>query len=144
MSVHRGQGRRLFLLSMQEWLLSPSSSILFSLDQATPFPPALVGPCPPLIFFSPGFLSEFPLFWSAVLKLSCRLATAEQCERIIWATAASLPLCTLQRAVHLFLWQGVTARDDILGLRIKMLSWRTLSFSSFSFSVCTLDYLCLR
>lgn len=143
MSVHHGQGRRLFPLSMQEWLLLLSSSILFSLDQATPFLPAFVGPCSP-DFFSLGFLHGFPMFWSAVLKLSCQLATAEQCERIISATAASVPLCTLQRGVHLFLWQGITARDDILGLRIKMLSWRTLSLSSFSFSVCTVDYFCLR
>lgn len=143
MSVHHGQGRRLFPLSMQELLLLLSSSILFSLDQATPFLPVFVGPCSP-DFFSLGFLHGFPVFWSAVLKLSCQLATAEQCERIISATAASVPLCTLQRGVHLFLWQGVTARDDILGLRIKMLSWRTLSLSSFSFSVCTVDYFCLR
>lgn len=96
------------------------------------------------IFFSLGFFSGFPLFWSAVLKLSCWLATAEQCERIISATAASVPLCTLQRGVHLFLWQGATARDAILRLRIKMLSWRTLSFSSFSSGVCAADYFCLR
>lgn len=103
--------------------LPPPSS--FSLDQATLFLPALIGPCSP-VFFSLGFLSGFPLYWSAVLKLSCQLGKAEQCERIISATAASVPLCTLQRGAHLSLWQGVAAHDDISGLRIKRLSWRTL------------------
>lgn len=141
MSVHHGQGRRLFPLyagmTLIPFLLHP----LF-LRPSNPISTCPYGSLLTYDFFSSCCFLRVPL----VLECSAETQLLNCHGSAVWRDYPShwQPLCTLQRGVHLFLWQGVTARDDISGLRIKTLSSRALSFSSFSFSVCTVDYLCLR
>ena len=95
--------------------LSPSSSILFSLDQTTPF--LSTYPCRSLLtsHFFPSRYSPWVhlvLKWSAQTELGFELLSCQGWA--VWKDyliniAGSVPLCALQYGVHLFLWQGVTA-----------------------------------
>lgn len=152
MSVHHEQGRRLFPPSVQEWFywLLSRSSILFSLDQTTPFLSIHVGLCSLLIFFLWIFSVGLPRFevqcsnsanvWVAILPgmssvkgLShkhCRLCAS--LHTAVWCLPFFVTRC------HSWLV------DNILGLWIKMFSWQTSLSPLFSFSVCTANYFCLR
>lgn len=121
--------------------LPPPSS--FSLDQATLFLPALIGPCSPL-FFSPWVFS----LGSPCIEVQC-WNSAANLARLSSVKGLSQPLQPLCLSAHC---RGVLTSpcDKVSQLMMISQGWESkgfpeeLFFSSFSFSVCTADYFCLR